>query len=59
MGINDTKFRRPVGPGDVLEMHIEVLKAGGRAGKVRGEAKVKGELAAESEFTFALVDKGA
>ena len=50
MGINDTKFRRPVGPGDVLEMHIEVLKAGGRAGKVRGEAKVKGELAAESEF---------
>lgn len=57
MGINETKFRRPVVPGDVLELHINVLKAGGRAGKVQGSAKVKGELAAESEFTFALVDK--
>lgn len=57
MGINDTKFRKPVVPGDVLELRIEVLKAGGRAGKVRGEAKVKGETAAESEFTFALIDK--
>lgn len=57
MGIDETKFRRPVVPGDLLELHIEVLKAGGRAGKVKGEAKVRGELAAESEFSFALVDK--
>lgn len=57
MSIHEAKFRRPVVPGDVLELHIEVLKAGGRAGKIRGEAKVKGELAAETEFTFALVDK--
>lgn len=57
MGINETKFRRPVVPGDLLELHIEVLKAGGRAGKVRGEAKVGTELAVETEFTFALVDK--
>ena len=57
MGLNETKFRRPVVPGDVLELHVEVLKAGGRAGKVRGEAKVQGELATETEFTFALVDK--
>lgn len=57
MGINDTKFRRPVVPGDLLELHIEVLKAGGRAGKVRGTAMVGGELATETEFTFALVDK--
>lgn len=57
MGINETKFRRPVVPGDVLELHIEVLKAGGRAGKVRGDARVGADLAAETEFTFALVDK--
>lgn len=57
MGIDKTKFRRPVVPGDVLELHIEILKVGGRAGKVRGEAKVKGSLAAEAEFTFALIDK--
>ena len=57
MGINETKFRRPVVPGDVLELHIEVLKAGGRAGKVKGEARVGTDLASETEFTFALVDK--
>jgi beta-hydroxyacyl-ACP dehydratase FabZ len=57
MGIAETKFRRPVVPGDVLELYIEVLKAGGRAGKVRGQARVGSELAAETEFTFALVDK--
>lgn len=57
MGINETKFRKPVVPGDVLELHIEVLKAGGRAGKAKGYARVKDELAAETEFTFALVDK--
>ena len=57
MGINETKFRRPVVPGDVLELHIEVLKAGGRAGKVAGQARVGTELAAETEFTFALVDQ--
>ncbi len=57
MGINDTKYRRPVVPGDILELHIEVLKAGSRAGKAKGSAKVGGELATETEFTFALVDK--
>lgn len=57
MGINETKFRRPVIPGDLLELHIEILKLGSKAGKVKGEAKVQGELAAESEFTFALVEK--
>ena len=57
MGIDATKFRRPVVPGDFLELHIEVLKIGSRAGKVRGQAKVASELATETEFTFALVDK--
>ena len=57
MGISDTKFRRPVVPGDLLKLHIEILKLGGKAGKVKGEAKVQGELAAECEFTFALVEK--
>ncbi len=57
MGVDNTKFRRPVVPGDILELHIEVLKAGSRAGKAKGEARVGGELATETEFTFALVDK--
>jgi beta-hydroxyacyl-ACP dehydratase FabZ len=57
MGINETRFRRPVVPGDLLELRVEVLKASMRAGKVKGIATVKGEVATESEFTFALVDR--
>jgi len=57
MGIDGAKFRSPVLPGDVLKLHIEVLRLG-RAGKFRGQAFVEGKLAAEAEMTFAVVDKG-
>jgi 3-hydroxyacyl-[acyl-carrier-protein] dehydratase len=57
MGIDGVKFRKPVVPGDVLELHVEILRAGGRAGKAQGKAKVAGETVAEASFTFALVDR--
>jgi beta-hydroxyacyl-ACP dehydratase FabZ len=56
MGIDGVKFRKPVIPGDYLEMHVEILR-GGRVGKARGEAFVRGEKVTEAEFTFAVVDK--
>lgn len=56
-GISDVKFRKPVLPGDMLQLEIEVLHARERMGRVRGEAKVEGQVVAEAEFTFALVDK--
>ncbi|MBI3292075.1 MAG: 3-hydroxyacyl-ACP dehydratase FabZ [Elusimicrobia bacterium] len=59
MGIDSVKFRKPVVPGDHLELRIEVLRSGGRAGKVRGEALVDNQRVAEAEFTFALVARGA
>lgn len=58
MGIDGVKFRKPVLPGDQLEMHIEVLRSG-RVGKARGESFVAGEKVTEAEFTFAVVDKEA
>ncbi len=57
MGLNETKFRRPVLPGDVLRLEVEVLRARERGGKVQGKAYVDEHLAAESEFMFSLVDK--
>jgi len=59
LGIEEAKFRQPVKPGAVLEMRVEMLRAGSRAGKVRGEAWVGGQLAAESTMSFAIVDKNA
>ena len=59
MGIDKCKFRRKVGPGDVLEMHLETVrgKPGGKVWKFAGRAEVEGELAAEAEFT-AMMDLG-
>ncbi len=51
MGIDACRFRRKVVPGDVLELHMTVLRGGGKVFKFRGEAKVDGQLAAEAEIT--------
>ena len=57
MAIDAVKFRRPVVPGDMLELRVEVLRARDRGGKIRGEAYVNGNLTTEAEFMFVIVDK--
>ncbi|MFN3966525.1 MAG: UDP-3-O-acyl-N-acetylglucosamine deacetylase, partial [Endomicrobiia bacterium] len=57
MSIENTKFRKPVLPGDTLELRINVLRAREKTGKVRGEAYVNDKLVCESEFMFILVEK--
>jgi len=57
MSIDKTKFRKPVRPGDLLELRVEVVKSRERAGKVRGVAYVSGNVVAESEFMFVLVER--
>jgi 3-hydroxyacyl-[acyl-carrier-protein] dehydratase len=60
MGIDEAKFRRKVGPGDVLELAISVTrgKPGGKVWKFAGRATVEGALAAECAFT-AMMDLSA
>ena len=57
MGIDGAKFRRKVGPGDVLELRVDVIrgKPGGKVWRFKGRAEVGDELAAEAEFT-AMMD---
>ena len=57
MAIDKCKFRRKVGPGDVLEMRVDTTrgKPGGKVWKFKGVATVDGEMAAEAEFT-AMMD---
>ena len=57
MGIDNCKFRRKVGPGDVLELKVKVLrgKIGSKVWKFSGIAIVADEIAAEVEFT-AMMD---
>lgn len=53
--VDNAKFRRPVVPGDTLEVEVELLRLRGNAGKVKCVARVRGEEAAEAEIMFALV----
>jgi beta-hydroxyacyl-ACP dehydratase FabZ len=57
LAIEEAKFRAPVKPGMLLELRVEMLRAGTRAGKVRGEAYVNGDLAAEANLSFAITDR--
>ncbi len=56
MGIDAVKFRKPVTPGDVLELRVDVIRAREKGGKVRGETYVNGQLTTECEFMFAVID---
>lgn len=53
-GINKARFRRQVVPGDVLKLHIEILRFKSHLAKVSGRAFVEGEPAAEAEMIFAV-----
>ena len=56
-GINKTRFRKLVVPGDQLEMKLEVVKKRRTMWIFIGEAYVDGKLAVESEFMAAVMDK--
>lgn len=53
-GIDSARFRRPVVPGDVLRLEVELTRRRGAIGKGTGKAFVDGRLAAEAELTFAI-----
>lgn len=51
MSIDKVKFRQVVSPGDVLELHVKVLRGRGKIWKFSGEARVDGKVVTEAEFT--------
>jgi 3-hydroxyacyl-[acyl-carrier-protein] dehydratase len=55
MSIDNCKFRRMVVPGDVLELHMSVLRGGGKIWKFHGLAKVGDQTACEADIT-AMMD---
>ncbi len=57
MSIDKVKFRKPVVPGDVLELHVELIQNRGSVWKMSGVAKVDGQKVSEAEFSAMLVDK--
>jgi 3-hydroxyacyl-[acyl-carrier-protein] dehydratase len=50
-GVEKARFRRPVVPGDQLEMEVTVIRSRGPLWKMSAEARVDGEIAAEAELS--------
>ena len=57
MSVESAKFRKPVLPGDQLEMHLVLEQARRNVFRFRGEAKVKGVLHAEAVLTAMIFDE--
>ena len=54
MAAEDVKWRKPVVPGDVLIIEVELTKSRGKIGKAKGVCKVRDEVVSEAEVTFML-----
>jgi 3-hydroxyacyl-[acyl-carrier-protein] dehydratase len=57
MSIDGARFRRPVVPGDRLELHVEVVKRKGAIWRQKGTAVVDGQTVAEADFLAMLADR--
>ena len=53
-GIKNARFRKQVVPGDVLELHCEIISRRGPVGIGKACATVVGKVAVTAELTFAI-----
>ena len=56
MSIDEVKFRKPVEPGVLLRLEVEIVQKSARATKFAGHATVDGKLAAEAKFMAMITD---
>ena len=56
MSVEEAKFRRPVEPGDQLQIHVTRKQNRGPVWKFEGKATVDGTLVAEAVFTAMIKD---
>ncbi|MBI5774429.1 MAG: bifunctional UDP-3-O-[3-hydroxymyristoyl] N-acetylglucosamine deacetylase/3-hydroxyacyl-ACP dehydratase [Verrucomicrobia bacterium] len=57
MSAEEVKWRKPVRPGDVLVIEVELTKSRGKIGKAKGTCLVDGDVVSEASVTFMLMDK--
>jgi 3-hydroxyacyl-[acyl-carrier-protein] dehydratase len=54
VGIDSARFKRPVGPGDQLKLHVEITRTSRSIWKYSGKAMVDGHVAAEADLMCTL-----
>lgn len=52
-GLEKVRFRKPVFPGDVIELEVKMEQMRGAIGKAQGIARVRGEVVTTALLTFA------
>ena len=58
-GIREARFRKPVVPGDTLTLEVTALRIGSRIQRIRGEAKVDGQLVADADIMSVIADRAS
>lgn len=57
MTIESAKFRKPVVPGDVVELHVQKIQNRANVWKFSGKAVVDGKVCAEAVFSAMITDR--
>ena len=57
MSFDGVRFRRPVVPGDRLDLHVRIERQKGAIWKLAGEAKVDGQAASEAQIMAMIADR--
>src|SRR5690606_40735791 len=57
MGIERVRYRRPIHPGDTVEIEAVVKRLRSRMGVLSGAARVNGQVVCDGTMTFALGPK--
>ncbi len=57
MSIEEAKFRKPVVPGDQLQLHVKKIKNRSNVWRCAGEAFVDGQKVAEAIITAMILDR--
>jgi len=56
MSIDGAKFRKPVEPGDILELHVQKEQARRNIWRFSAQGKVGGKVVAEASFTAMIAN---
>jgi 3-hydroxyacyl-[acyl-carrier-protein] dehydratase len=57
MSFDHVKFRRPVVPGDRLDLHVSIERQKGAIWRLAGEARVDGQAASEAQMMAMIADR--
>jgi UDP-3-O-[3-hydroxymyristoyl] N-acetylglucosamine deacetylase/3-hydroxyacyl-[acyl-carrier-protein] dehydratase len=57
MSLDNVKFRRPVKPGDQLHFELDMIQIRGPVCKMRGVARVDGEVVCEADMAAMVRDR--